>query len=81
MSGSVKAIDKASVHRITSGQVIVDLCSAVKELVENALDAGATSLEVRSCKLFNKAIYRFMQVLIASFLGSGAAQGAWVRAD
>eukprot|EP00892_Ulva_mutabilis_P000642 jgi/Ulvmu1/10579/UM065_0033.1 len=43
----IVAIDKGSVHRITSGQVIVDLVSAVKELVENALDAGATSIEVR----------------------------------
>ncbi|BGO92545.1 ATP-binding mismatch repair protein [Rhodotorula toruloides] len=41
------AIDKSSVHRLTSGQVVIDLQSAVKELVENALDAGATKIEVR----------------------------------
>lgn len=44
--GHIKAIDKASVSRICSGQVILDLSTAVKELVENALDAGATSIEV-----------------------------------
>lgn len=32
------------VHQIQSGQVIVDLCSVAKELVENGLDAGATSI-------------------------------------
>ncbi|CAG8648121.1 4318_t:CDS:10 [Paraglomus brasilianum] len=44
---TVKAIDKSSVHRICSGQVIVDLSTTIKELVENSLDAQATSIEVR----------------------------------
>ncbi|KAI5121002.1 hypothetical protein M0805_000463 [Coniferiporia weirii] len=43
----IKSIDKSSVHRITSGQVLVDLQTAVKELVENSLDAGATNIEVK----------------------------------
>lgn len=46
-SNQIKAIDKASVARICSGQVILDLSTAVKELIENALDAGATTVEVR----------------------------------
>ncbi|KAK9895469.1 DNA mismatch repair protein MutL [Cystobasidium minutum MCA 4210] len=44
---SIKAIDAASVHQITSGQVIVDLQTAVKELVENSLDAGATNIDIK----------------------------------
>lgn len=43
----IKAISKTDVHRITSGQVVLDLQSAVKELIENSLDAASTSIEVR----------------------------------
>lgn len=32
------------IHQIQSGQVIVDLCSVVKELIENSIDAQATSI-------------------------------------
>ena len=52
---SIQAIGRDAVHRICSGQVILDLSIAIKELVENALDAGATNVEVgwselgRSC--------------------------------
>lgn len=44
MYKSIKAIDKASIHQITSGQVIIDLQTAVKELLENSIDAGANNV-------------------------------------
>ncbi|KAF4465594.1 DNA mismatch repair PMS2 [Fusarium albosuccineum] len=44
---TIKQIDGRTVHQIQSGQVIVDLCSVVKELVENSVDAGATSIDIR----------------------------------
>ncbi|NXJ08346.1 PMS2 endonuclease, partial [Odontophorus gujanensis] len=44
---AIKRIDRESVHRICSGQVVLSLGTAVKELVENSLDAGATNIDVR----------------------------------
>lgn len=44
MTGTIKQIDTGSVHRICSGQVVIDLATAAKELVENSLDAGATTV-------------------------------------
>lgn len=43
----IKAIDKQSVHRICSGQVVVSMAIAGKELIENSLDAGALTIEIR----------------------------------
>lgn len=45
-SPTIKSIDAASVHKICSGQVILDIASAVKELIENSLDAAATTIGV-----------------------------------
>lgn len=41
---NIERIDSVSVHRICSGQVVLDLATAVKELVENSIDAGATRI-------------------------------------
>jgi DNA mismatch repair ATPase MutL len=43
---TVKAIDTSSIHRICSGQVILDLATAIKELLENSLDAQAKSIGI-----------------------------------
>ncbi|KAJ8319072.1 hypothetical protein KUTeg_004163 [Tegillarca granosa] len=46
-AGTIQAIDKGSVHRICSGQVVLTLATAIKELVENSIDAGATTIALK----------------------------------
>jgi len=41
------ALESDVIHRICTNQVIVDLGGAIKELVENSVDAGATRVDVR----------------------------------
>ena len=50
----MKPLDKNSVHRICSSQVIVDLTSCVKELLENSLDAQATIVSIRVRELHSQ---------------------------
>ncbi|ORX36000.1 hypothetical protein BD324DRAFT_642703 [Kockovaella imperatae] len=66
----IKAIDHNSAHRIHSGQVVLDLQGAIKELVENSLDAGATTIDVR----FKNQGLDSIEVLDN---GSGIAEEDW----
>ncbi len=43
----IKSLDNSTVHRICSGQVVINIANAVKELIENSLDAGAKTIEIR----------------------------------
>jgi DNA mismatch repair ATPase MutL len=42
MEARLKTLDKSDVNRLNASQVITSLANVVKELLENALDAGAT---------------------------------------
>ncbi|PVU84494.1 hypothetical protein BB560_007339 [Smittium megazygosporum] len=47
MSRKLEKINSETIYKLCSGQVIIDLGTTIKELLENSLDSGATSIDIR----------------------------------
>lgn len=41
---NIRALDASSVHKLCSSQVVITLAIAIKELIENSVDAGSTKI-------------------------------------
>lgn len=47
LKARMKQLPAATVRLLSSSQIITSVVSVVKELIENSLDAGATSIDVK----------------------------------
>jgi DNA mismatch repair protein PMS2 len=60
MSSEIRPIEAESVRRIVAGQAVTDLASAVKELVDNARDAGSKSINSKCPSALFAKVHLFL---------------------
>lgn len=62
----ISALDKDTVKLITTTQVVTSISTAVKELIENAFDAGAKNIEINLVHINFLILSTFCSLIITS---------------
>ncbi len=55
---SIKKLDEATVNKIAAGEIVVSPSAALKEMIENSIDAGSTQINIIS----QKSGFDFLQI-------------------
>ncbi|XP_027444542.2 PMS1 protein homolog 1 isoform X7 [Zalophus californianus] len=66
----MKQLPAATVRLLSSSQIITSVVSVVKELIENSLDAGATSIDVKLAVIWQKTRVSDHKMALMSVLGT-----------
>lgn len=67
----MKQLPPDTVRLLSSSQVITSVLNVVKELMENSLDAGASSVDIKLVQCLNDRVWMYLFLKCHSLVSDG----------